>query len=69
LFLRLPRTNRSAPNALLGTDRAHTPHRDFRGDGEDASSNDDGEDAKDALGRSDRLLDDLDLPFGESIKN
>jgi hypothetical protein len=69
LFLPLPRTNRSVANACLVTDRAYTPHRDFRGDREDESSNDAGEDAKDALGRSDRLLDDVDLPFGESIKN
>jgi hypothetical protein len=68
-FLRLLRTNRSAPSARLGTDRAYTPHRDFRGNREDASSNDAREDAKDALGRSYSLLDDVGLPFGESIKD
>jgi hypothetical protein len=66
--LRLPRTNRSAPSAHLGTDRAYTPHRDFWGNREDASSNDAGEDAKDALGRSYSLFDGVGLPFGESIK-
>jgi hypothetical protein len=35
----------------------------------DASSNDAREDAKDALGRSYSLLDDVGLPFGQSIKH
>jgi hypothetical protein len=59
-FLRLPRTNSSAPNARLGPDRACTPHRDFRGDREYA---------KEALGRSYSFLDNVGLTFRESIKD
>jgi hypothetical protein len=36
---------------------------------EDESSNDAGEHAKDALGRSNSLLDDVGLRFGQSIKD